>query len=137
MNDLPAELIQREQAAALYAFAQQLEGEAAAYRRVLRGLDHTRSTTVETMLQTASMARQAAYAVERRGLAAAMRGLPTLPQGPHLERAIESARMEWFRTLYGRYPVPGEFDHRQGEVVRNAIAAAWPHLRAAAQEGEG
>ncbi|MEB1529862.1 hypothetical protein [Xanthomonas sp. WHRI 7945] len=127
--------VENEGAAALYAFARQLEAEAAAYRRVLqRGAE--RSTTVEALLQAASMARQTAYQVERKGLDAAMRQVPRLPEGEVLDRAVEAARVEWFRSVHGRDPASREFNHLQGCAMRNAVVAAWPHLRAAAPKPE-
>jgi hypothetical protein len=126
---------ENEGAAALYAFARQLETEAAAYRRVLqRGAE--RSTTVEALLQAASMARQMAYQTERKGLAAAMRNVPQLPEGDALARAVEAARIEWFRSIHGREPQPSEFQHHQALAMRNAVLAAWPHLRTAAPKPE-
>jgi len=94
---------QSEGAAALYAFAQLLEAEGAVYQRVLqRGPE--RSTTAEAMRQAASMARQTAYQVERKGLEHAMRKVPQLPDGDALARAVEAARISWFRSVIGRDP---------------------------------
>ncbi|AMV00067.1 hypothetical protein [Xanthomonas citri] len=122
-------------ASALYAFAQLLEAEGAVYQRVLqRGPE--RSTTAEAMRQAASMARQTAYQVERKGLEYAMRNVPQLPEGDALARAVEAARISWFRSVIGRDPQPHEFQHHQGMAMRNAILAAWPHLRAAALQLE-
>lgn len=117
-------------ASALYAFAQQLEAEGAVYQRVLRR-GPERSTTAEAMRQAASMARQIAYQVERKGLEYAMRSVPQLQEGDGLARAVEAARVSWFRSITGRDPQPHEFQHQQALAMRKAVMAAWPHLRGA------
>lgn len=124
-----------EGAQALYSFARLLEAEAAAYERVLqRGAE--RSTTAEALRHAASFARQTAYQAERKGLAASLRLAPQLPEGDDLIRAVEAARIEWFRSVHGRDPKPAEFHHNQALAMRNAILAAWPHLRSVARQSE-
>lgn len=124
-------------AEAIYRLADQFELEAASYRRLL-GKSATRCATADAIAHCASIARQFAYQVERRGMAHAARRLPPVPV-IDLDGAVRAAMIAIFRCWNGREPTQRDllgmaFDER---AVRTGLVAAWPHVRRLQQSGEG